>query len=48
MDYLVLAFVSKFAVEVAFFLAKACFKRYKATKKRTIPKIIIRRAINFN
>jgi len=33
MEYLVLAFVCKLAVEVAFFAAKACFKRYKATKK---------------
>jgi len=33
MDSLVLAFVSKFAVEVIFSLAKTCFKRYKAAKK---------------
>jgi len=33
MDSLVLAFVSKFAVEVMFLVAKTCFRRYKATKK---------------
>ena len=33
MEYLVLAFVCKFAVEVMFLVAKTCFKRYKATKK---------------
>ena len=33
MDYLVLVFVSKFAVEVIFYVAKTCYKRYKATKK---------------
>ena len=33
MEYLVIAFACKFAVEVAFFVAKACVKRYKASEK---------------
>ena len=33
MEYLVKAFACKFAVEVVFFIAKTCVKRYKACKK---------------
>jgi len=33
MDSLALAFVRKLAVEVVFYAAKTCFKRYIATKK---------------
>ena len=33
MEYLVVAFACKFAAEIVFFVAKACVKRYKASKK---------------
>jgi len=33
MSYLGVAFICKLAVEVVFFAAKTCIKRYKAKKK---------------
>jgi len=36
MDSLGIAFVSKLAVEVVIFVAKTCYKRYKAAKKPSV------------